>query len=79
MCEAPHAPMHSLDLLAQPIYNEIKCKPSRFSADDSCIGCGKCARNCPHSCSFVAIQYGKHTKPHSQSAKRMEKFRRGRK
>ncbi|WP_041727516.1 EFR1 family ferrodoxin [Clostridium sp. SY8519] len=43
--------------IAQPMYHHIASKTSRFSVEDSCIGCGHCAKHCPVQA--IAMQAGK--------------------
>ncbi len=41
------APVFVVNAIAQPLYDKKKRLTSRFSVNDSCIGCGLCARKCP--------------------------------
>lgn len=42
----PHMPAFTL-AISQPIYNVFTRKTSHFNVNDSCIGCGLCAKKCP--------------------------------
>lgn len=42
----PHMPSFTL-AISQPIYNGSTRKTSHFNVNDSCIGCGLCAKKCP--------------------------------
>lgn len=35
------------DWFAQPIYNNNKRRTAHFRAEESCVGCGLCAKKCP--------------------------------
>lgn len=43
----PHVPAFLAEWFAQPIYNSNKRRTVHFRVEESCIGCGLCARKCP--------------------------------
>ena len=43
----PHVPAFLAEWIAQPIYNNNKRRTAHFRVEESCIGCGLCARKCP--------------------------------
>ena len=43
----PHVPAFLAEWIAQPIYNNDKCRTVHFRVEESCIGCGLCAKKCP--------------------------------
>lgn len=43
----PHVPAFLAEWFAQPIYNNDKRRTVHFRVEESCIGCGLCARKCP--------------------------------
>ena len=43
----PRTPMLLADWFAQPIYNNNKRRTAHFRAEESCVGCGLCAKKCP--------------------------------
>ena len=43
----PHVPAFLPEWFAQPIYNSNKRRTAHFRVEESCVGCGLCARKCP--------------------------------
>lgn len=43
----PHVPAFLAEWFAQPIYNSNKRRTAHFRVEESCVGCGLCARKCP--------------------------------
>ena len=43
----PSVPAAVVNLIAQPLYNVHVRKTSNLHVEDSCIGCGLCAKKCP--------------------------------
>lgn len=43
----PHVPAFLAEWFAQPIYNNDKRRTVHFRVEESCIGCGLCAKKCP--------------------------------
>lgn len=43
----PHVPTFLAEWFAQPIYNNDKRRTAHFRVEESCIGCGLCAKNVP--------------------------------
>ena len=43
----PHVPTFLAEWFAQPIYNNDKRRTVHFRVEESCVGCGLCARKCP--------------------------------
>lgn len=43
---SPSVPAVAVNLIAQPLYNVKVRKTSNFNLEDSCIGCGLCAKKC---------------------------------
>ena len=43
----PHVPAFLAEWFAQPIYNNDKRQTAHFRVEESCIGCGLCAKKCP--------------------------------
>lgn len=41
------SPAFIVNMISQPLYNNKKRKTNRFSVNESCIGCGLCAKKCP--------------------------------
>lgn len=44
---SPSVPAVVVNLIAQPLYNVKVRKTSNLHLEDSCIGCGLCAKKCP--------------------------------
>jgi len=44
---SPHTPAILTNLIAQPLYNRNIRQTKHFHVEESCIGCGFCAKNCP--------------------------------
>ena len=44
---SPRTPAIFTQLIAQPIYDRKVRRTSNFRVEDSCIGCGLCAKKCP--------------------------------
>lgn len=43
----PRVPSFLAEWIAQPIYNNDKRRTAHFRVEESCIGCGLCAKKCP--------------------------------
>ena len=43
----PHVPAFLAEWFAQPIYNNKKRRTAHFRVEESCVGCGLCAKKCP--------------------------------
>ena len=43
----PHVPTFLAEWFAQPLYNNDKRRTVHFRVEESCVGCGLCARKCP--------------------------------
>lgn len=46
-CMTPRIPAFLAEWFAQPIYNNDKRRTVHFRVEESCIGCGLCAKKCP--------------------------------
>lgn len=44
---SPHTPTILAEWFAQPLYNGKMRRTVRFHVEESCIGCGLCAKHCP--------------------------------
>ena len=44
---SPRTPAIITELIAQPLYDKKVRRTSNFRVEDSCIGCGLCAKKCP--------------------------------
>ena len=44
---SPHTPAFITEWIAEPIYNDKVRRTAHFCVENTCIGCGLCARKCP--------------------------------
>lgn len=44
---SPHTPAIFSEVFAQPLYENKRRKTTHFHVEESCIGCGLCAKKCP--------------------------------
>lgn len=44
---SPRTPAFITEWIAEPIYNKEVRRTAHFLVEDSCVGCGRCAKKCP--------------------------------